>query len=106
MKLSVLLTLTALILTNCTIYRSPQRKEFESEFPTFKAQNLSQKSCSNTSLRNQAHAARLAHIFVDSSSEDQFLWEYIIEQKSFFETDNLKGIYCVFESVMENNENN
>ncbi len=91
--------MTSLItLTHCTIYRSPDRKEFESDSSQFHAQNLVPQSCSRQSIKALAEASRLITIVqAKSSSESQFLWEYRIQHESVFESDNLKGVYCVFE---------
>lgn len=103
MKSFLLFILTSSILSSllsCTIYRSPQRKDFESDAPTFQVQNLKQVSCSNTSLRTQAEAYRLVTVLKpqnESETEDNFLYEYIVNNTSHFESDNLKGVYCAFE---------
>jgi hypothetical protein len=98
MKLLSLFLLILSIYTGCTVYRSPERKDFESDSPNFHAQNLMQVSCSGTSLKSQASASRLITVLAkDNSSESTFLWEYIIDNSSYFESDNLKGAYCVFE---------
>jgi hypothetical protein len=85
-------------LTNCTIYRSPDRKDFESDSSQFHVQNLKASGCSATSVRSQAEASKL--VTMDSklgSGDSRFLWEYRIQDESVFESDNLKGVYCVFE---------
>lgn len=82
-----------IIISSCSIYRSPDRKEFESESPQFKAQNLKLKSCSNQSLRPQATQSRLITFLEETS-----LWEHIITEQSYFESANLKnGEYCIYE---------
>lgn len=88
-----------LLLVSCTLYRSPERKEFESEAPQFRAQNLKQMNCSNSTIRSQASASRLVTIYkVIQSPENYFLWEHIIDQQSYFESDNLTGVYCEFKN--------
>ena len=88
----------------CTIYRSPQRKEFESESSQFRAENLKLDECSHQSVRTRATSKRLVTILqnsaysVNNKSESEFLWEYIINENSIFESDNLKGDYCVYQT--------
>ncbi|MBC7742368.1 MAG: hypothetical protein H7061_09230 [Bdellovibrionaceae bacterium] len=92
-----LLLLTIALLPQCTIYRSPDRKEFESESATFKTQNLVPLGCSANSVRPKADSSRLITIARGESSPDaRFLWEYKIANVSVFESDNLKGVYCVY----------
>ncbi len=98
MKERLLLFFTIAFLSSCSVYRSPERKEFESDSPQFRAQNLSKVSCSNSSARSKASASRLITVYKSSpTSDNQFLWEYIIDQNSVFESDNLGGVYCAFQ---------
>lgn len=87
-------------LTHCTIYRSAERKNFESESSTFRVQNLTRTSCSNQSYKSQAVSSKLVTIFQEQQTQDsEFLWEYITTSNtSVFESDNLNGVYCVFEN--------
>ncbi len=85
-------------LTNCTVYRSPERKQFESDTPGFLAQNLKPLGCSNSTVRAQAQSSKLILVYQSANSENQFLWEYLISNKSYFESDNLSGVYCAFEN--------
>lgn len=97
--ISVLIIAASILLTNCTIYRSPDRKDFESESSQFRTQNLVKTSCASASVRADASAQRLVTIFKEFNSEEsEFLWEYRINGKPVFESDNLKGAYCVFEN--------
>ncbi len=84
-------------ITSCTIYRSPERKEFESEAPGFLVKNLKLVGCSYTSLKEKANSSKLLTVIQAANSENQFLWEYIISSESYFESDNLNGVYCEFE---------
>lgn len=103
MKIILLLSVIFPCLQSCTIYRSPDRKDFESASPQFRAQNLKALGCSNSSLRNKASASRLVTIYkTQPKSENNFLWEYIIDQHSYFEADNLNGTYCTFTTQSEN----
>ena len=86
-------------ITNCTVYRSPDRKDFESENSTFRTQNLVKTDCSSQSVRHAATQSRLVTVLKDdTTNESEFLWEYKIQNESTFESDNLKGAYCVYES--------
>lgn len=114
MKTKILaLILCSTFFASCTIYRSPQRKEFESESSQFRVQNLKLAQCSHQSVRTKASSKRLVTILQNTSSsayndsgnatytekeESEFLWEYIINENSIFESDNLKGVYCVYEN--------
>ncbi|MFZ3229399.1 MAG: hypothetical protein WA160_04280 [Pseudobdellovibrio sp.] len=103
MKLLNVLILSISILSGCTVYRSPERKDFESDFqsksPNFRVQSLKQSGCSNKTIRTNASASTLITVLQGSSETGSlFLWEYLIENKSFFESDNLKGVYCAYEA--------
>ena len=103
MKMILLISFIFSILQSCTIYRSPDRKDFESAAPQFRAQNLKSLGCSNSSLRSKASASRLITIYKNiPKSENNFLWEYIIDQHSYFESDNLNGTYCTYTAQSEN----
>jgi len=110
----ILLLSGSTFFTGCTIYRSPQRKEFESESSQFRVQNLKLAECSHQSVRTKASSKRLVTVlqnihssaYNDSGAtayndreESEFLWEYIINENSVFESDNLKGVYCVYENI-------
>ncbi|OFZ29805.1 MAG: hypothetical protein A2622_11365 [Bdellovibrionales bacterium RIFCSPHIGHO2_01_FULL_40_29] len=94
----VFIILAGLLLSNCTIYRSPERKEFESESPGFTVQNLKQLGCANSSMRSKSQSSRLITIYQSANSESHFLWEYRVGDESYFESDNLNGVYCAFEN--------
>lgn len=100
MKLFYFLILIPLLISSgCTVYRSPERKDFESDSVSFHVQNLKQVGCSNTSLKSKASASKLITVVQDDQTqESQFMWEYIIDNQSYFESDNLKGAYCAFEN--------
>ena len=93
-----LLILTIFVFSNCTIYRSPERKEFESESPSFLVQNLKKVSCGNSSIKSKADSSKLITVFQSAKLDSHFLWEYLIQGESYFESDNLKGVYCAFEN--------
>lgn len=107
MKTKILtLILCSTFFAGCTIYRSPQRKEFESESSQFRVQNLKLAECGHQSVRAKASSKRLVTVLQNTHSsayneteESEFLWEYIINENSVFESDNLKGVYCVYENI-------
>lgn len=100
--------LILLMSSSCTIYRSPERADFEKDFESnssqFRVQNLVMKNCSNETIQQKSSSKRLVTTLPSdqnsdmNNSESLFLWEYIVEQKSIFESDNLKGVYCVYEN--------
>lgn len=93
------LILVSFILVSCSVYKSPQRKEFESESGNFKVQNLQRLSCSAQSIKAHATAQRLVTVMSnEQTSESEFIWEYIINDQSYFESDNSKGEYCAFKT--------
>ncbi|MEK6627573.1 MAG: hypothetical protein AABY53_03015 [Bdellovibrionota bacterium] len=95
----------AIILSACTVYKSPDRKAFESDYASFKVQNLTVNSkepaCSYESVRGSADASKLVTIIKLTSDDNEsvFLWEYQLNGRSVFETDNLKGTYCIYENI-------
>lgn len=113
MKIKLLALFVSLHILSCTIYRSPQRKEFESESSQFRVQNLKLDECSHQSVRSRATSKRLVTVLqnmnssaynesgattYNESGESEFLWEFIVNENSVFESDNLKGVYCVYEN--------
>lgn len=105
MKTKILALLFLLSSIGCTIYRSPQRKEFESESSQFRVQNLKLADCGHQSVRSKATSKRLVTVLQNTTSSaynesanSEFLWEYIVQENSIFESDNLKGVYCVYEN--------
>ena len=96
--LVVLTLLSCLFLPSCTVYRSPERKDFESEYNGFKVQNLQMSSCSDKSVILNASASKLVHI----DAKNYSIWEHIIDQVSVFESNDFKGEYCVYEYIKSN----
>jgi len=86
------------LFAGCTVYKSSDRKKFETDTAAVQIESLINETCSDVSLREQAQASKLVKIF--NSSHDGasvFLWEHIVNDKSYLETDNLKGVYCLYE---------
>lgn len=98
--LKIIILLCALsILNACTIYKSPDRKDFESLSASFKTQSLQVSSCSQNSVRTQAASSRLVSIQnSELNNESVYLWEHNIGDQHVFESDNLMGIYCLYET--------
>lgn len=90
----------AIIFSACTIYKSPDRKNFESDYASFKIQNLTESLCTYVSIKGTAEASKLVTIVKTTSDhESVFLWEYQVNGQNVFESDNLKGVYCVYENI-------
>lgn len=109
MKVNLFILIVISSILSCTIYRSPQRKEFESESPQFRSasaqfrvQNLQLNECTHHSFRSKATSKRLVTVLQNSvysahnKIDSEFLWEYLVNDSSVFESDNLKGVYCVY----------
>jgi hypothetical protein len=87
-----------LALCGCTIYKSSDRKKFETDTATVNVNHLSLINCASHSIQNEAQASKLVSIINSSHDGDSvYLWEHVINDASFLETDNLKGVYCLYE---------
>lgn len=96
-KNTIAFILLATSFQSCQVYKSPERKEFESESPQFRVQNLQKTSaCSTTSL---APLAQRVNIIYESPTER--VTEFMIYNKSIFESENLQGEYCVLSYTHE-----
>lgn len=84
------------ILTSCSIYRSADRNDFESESPQLRIKSLQKQSCSNETLASEASQSRLL-----TTVNDEFLWEHVVLQKSYYESTDLKGTYCLYDVTFE-----
>lgn len=93
--LVVMTALSSLVFSGCTVYRSPERKDFESEYTGFKVKNLQIKSCSPESLIRLATASKLVYM----EPEKYSIWEHQVNQVSIFESNNFKGEYCIYEYI-------
>ncbi|WP_409477534.1 hypothetical protein [Pseudobdellovibrio sp. HCB154] len=81
---------------SCSIYKSADRNNFESEVPTFKIKSLQKQTCSAQSIASEASQSRLL-----TAIDDEFLWEHQIQQNSFYESTDLKGTYCLYDVTFE-----
>lgn len=88
------------VLTACSLYRSEDRKDFESAKESFSLKSLSLAGCSYSTYRPTARAQKLVSVFTEPQTGDSvFLWEYrLTNGRSVFEAENLKGTYCLYES--------
>lgn len=84
--------LSVTILAGCSVYKSPDRKDFDSLVVAQNFANLKVTGCSSESIRKFATEATL--IAPDSS-----LWQYKINDEYFIESDNLEGAYCLYENI-------
>ncbi len=94
--LFLFLIATAGSVMSCSIYKSADRNNFESEAPTFKIKSLQKTTCSGQSLASEASQSRLL-----TTIDDEFLWEHKIQQNSFYESTDLKGTYCLYDVTFE-----
>jgi hypothetical protein len=92
-KNTIVFILLSFLFQSCQVYQSPERKEFESESPQFRVQNLQKISCSQTSVSSQSPAIVGQKIILETETER--IWEFIIADVSVFESENLQGEYCV-----------
>lgn len=93
--LVILIALFFLVLSGCTVYRSPERKDFESEYTGFKVKNLQVQSCSSESVIQKSSASKLVYM----EPEKYSIWEHHVNHVSVFESNNFKGEYCIYEYV-------
>lgn len=85
------------LLASCSVYKSPDRKDFESTQPAFTATTLQLLDCADTSVKRFSENSKIVKISSQGNNHS-VLWEHVINGKSFFETDNLKGTYCLYEN--------
>lgn len=99
LKTSAIVILTG-ILYSCSIYKSADRKDFESDYSAFNITNLKISHCSQISIKANAQYSKLVTVQSDDSTHETFiLWEHKINNASVFETDNLNGTYCLYENI-------
>lgn len=85
-----------LVTSSCSIYRSADRNNFESEAPALKIKSLRKTSCSNETVAHEASYSRLVTVV-----EDEFVWQHDLGQTTYFESTNLKGTYCFYDVTLE-----
>jgi len=104
----VILFYITIILSSCTVYKSPDRKDFESATAGFKVQSLKESLCTDKSVKSLAETSRLVSVLeasqqsdsaYDSTYDSVFLWEYQINGQSVFESNNSNGLYCIYENI-------
>lgn len=90
----------SLIFSSCNIYTSSDRKKFETENPQLASFNIaSDTSCSNKSLSSTSSSTK--ELYTTESSQDGsplLVRRLIVNNQSIYETDNLKGVYCVYQN--------
>ncbi len=100
--LTTILITFGLGLSSCTVYRSPERHDFENEYPQYKSENITTQlrliSCSKESVASYASSSRIVY-----AEPAQFvLSEHIINHSLVLESYNLKGDFCIYEDSTYN----
>ncbi len=85
-----------IILCGCSIYKSPDRKDFDSLVVAQNLANLKVTGCSAASVREFATEAKL--ISRDNPPNNS-LWQYKINDEYIIESDTLEGAYCLYENI-------
>lgn len=85
-----------LFLSACSIYRSADRADFESDASELRIKSLQKTTCSQISIASQAEQSRLV-----TSIGDEFLWEHRLTSESIYESTDLKGTYCLYDVEFE-----
>lgn len=91
-----ILILQLVSLPACSIYRSADRAEFESDAPSIRIKSVQKISCSRQSVALQASQSRLV-----TTVADEFVWEHRLDSQSIYESTNLKGTYCLYDIEFE-----
>ncbi len=81
---------------SCSIYKSADRNDFESEASTLKIKSLLKTSCSNESVATEATSSRLITVI-----NDEFLWQHDVHEMTYFESTNLNGTFCFYDVTLE-----
>lgn len=85
-----------IILAGCSVYKSPDRKDFDTLVVAQNFANLKVTGCSTESVREFATEAKLLS---RDTAPDNSLWQYKINDDYFIESDNLEGAYCLYENI-------
>jgi hypothetical protein len=82
----------------CSLYKSPDRKDFESVFGSLSAGKLNPLSCSDRSI---ASANAVIGSFSQSGSSETLLIRKVKTDSGpvLLESDNLQGTYCVYRQL-------
>lgn len=81
---------------SCSIYKSADRNDFETESPTFKIKSLQKIDCSGKTLATESTQSRLI-----TTIDDTFLWEHQVQETPIYESNDLKGTYCLYDVTFE-----
>lgn len=82
--------------SSCSIYKSADRNNFENESPTFKIKSLRKTECYQDSVADKAHYSRLVTVI-----NDEFIWQHDVVDLTYFESNDLKGNYCMYDVTFE-----
>lgn len=82
--------------SSCSIYKSADRHDFESESASLKIKSLRKTTCSNESVASEATLSRLITVV-----NDEFLWQHDVRDMTYFESTNLKGTFCFYDVTLE-----
>ena len=91
-----LFLISMVAVSSCSIYKSADRNNFESEAPTFKIKSLSKTECYDTSIADKAQHSRLITVI-----DDEFIWQHDVNEITYFESTDLKGHYCMYDVTFE-----
>ena len=90
----------SLLLNSCSIYTSSDRKKFETETAQVLAyEHVPNSACSDKSLSPISSATK--ELYTTESSQDGsplLVRQLVINNQFIYETDNLKGVYCVYQN--------
>ena len=81
---------------SCSIYKSADRNNFETDSPSIKIKSLRKTSCSGESIAREASYSRLITVVAD-----EFVWQHDVNEVTYFESTNLKGTYCFYDVTLE-----
>ncbi len=85
------------LLCGCSIYKSPDRKDFDLLVVAQNLANLKVTGCSAASVREFATEAKL--ISRGPPPLNNFLWQYKINDTYIIESDTFEGVYCLYENI-------
>lgn len=96
MKRLFLFVVLITAVSSCSIYKSADRNNFETESPTFTIKSLRKTECYQDSVADKAHHSRLITVI-----GDEFIWQHDVNEITYFESTDLKGNYCMYDVKFE-----
>jgi len=94
----IFLIFVSFIISGCSIYRSSDRVEFENDAPqNTPTVGFTIQSCSQTSISIESQKSR----FVTNLSDDEVLWEHLINETAYYESIHRNGQYCLYKVTTE-----